>query len=794
MKKKTHRQDVELRESEALYRTLVETSPDSIIMYALNGEILAANSQTARMYGASNLAEFHSEVKTVFDLLPEEGRASAAANLNRVLKEGSSQKNEYLTRIRGGRTLDVEINSSVVRTAEGEPRAFISVIRDITERKEAEKALREIESRFKLITDNVTDTIWIADLSFKGVWMSPSSRNRGYSLEEINALPLEKQLTPESMAVVEKIISEELTPERLQQKDLKISRKVELEFYKRDGSTFWNELNLQLLRDSQGNPAGILGVGRDITERRRTEEALRENEARYRQLVSFAPAGIYEVDFTSRRFLTVNDVMCRLTGYTREEFLSMDPLALLAEESRPEFIDRLSRLLSGEQVPGGVEYRIVGKDGRKGWALLNTRYSFRPDNRITGMVVAHDISERKQAEIERIELERRLLDAQRLESLGVLAGGIAHDFNNLLMAILGNLDMALLNISPLSSARLTIEQAVQATRRATDLTRQLLAYSGKGHFMIVPMDLNELVRENAELFRTVIHRGVTMELRLTPERACVEADPGQVQQIIMNLITNASEAIGERPGKIGLSTGVQDCSEAYLSRSRIVEKPPAGRYAYVEVGDNGQGMDEETIHRIFDPFFTTKFTGRGLGMSAVLGIVRGHRGGIIIESGRDQGTTIRVLFPAHECDACADRIPVPSAGAAGAELSGTVLVVDDEEMIRAVCTDMLRHIGFKAMSASDGEEALMMIREHSEKIALVILDLTMPRMDGLRTFQELKKLRPDMKVILCSGYSEQDATKRFPRLGLDGFIQKPFQMKELKEKVADLLKEVVNPS
>ena len=262
--------------------------------------------------------------------------------------------------------------------------------------------------------------------------------------------------------------------------------------------------------------------------------------------------------------------------------------------------------------------------------------------------VDRDITERTRAEAERLEMERRLLHAQKLESLGILAGGIAHDFNNLLMAVIGNLDLALLDLSPISAARPYIDRALQATRRGADLTRQMLAYSGKGRFVITRMDLSELVRENTNFFRTAISRTVSMNLCLTGECSAIEADAGQVQQVIMNLITNASEAIGEKAGVITLTTGVEAFDAAYLSTSRLSEKPPAGRFAYVEVSDTGCGMADETKQRLFDPFFTTKFTGRGLGMSAVLGIVQGHKGAVMVQSAVGHGSTIRVLFPAAE--------------------------------------------------------------------------------------------------------------------------------------------------
>jgi CheY-like chemotaxis protein len=317
----------------------------------------------------------------------------------------------------------------------------------------------------------------------------------------------------------------------------------------------------------------------------------------------------------------------------------------------------------------------------------------------------------------------------------------------------------------------------------------MLAYSGKGRFVVSSLDLGELLRENANLFRSAVAKSITMDLRLAAEGCMVEANPSQIQQVIMNLITNASEAIGEGAGTITLSTGLLSCDEAYLTRSRLEEKAPPGDYVYVEVRDNGCGMDAETVQRVFDPFFTTKFTGRGLGMSAVLGIVRGHRGALMVDSVQGRGTTVRVLLPASG----APTIQEPRGQAPAKKTSvdpsptGTILVVDDEPTVREICAEYAEQLGYRALSAADGKGALALYREHGHDIACVLLDLTMPQMDGLSTFRELRRMRPDVKVILCSGYDEQDAVRRFAREGLSGFLHKPYLLHELEARLDEAL-------
>ncbi len=409
-----------------------------------------------------------------------------------------------------------------------------------------------------------------------------------------------------------------------------------------------------------------------------------------------------------------------------------------------------------------------------------------------------EIQTRQQAEEERLEMQRQLLHSQKLESLGIMAGGIAHDFNNLTMAILGNLDLALLELPPAASARHYIEQSMQASRRAADLTRQMLAYSGKGRFVIQDINLSDLVRENVHLFQAAMAKTVSLKLDLDERLQPLQGDPGQVQQVIMNLITNATEAIGDHPGEISLATGLQECDTACLQHSRLEDNPPPGLFAYVEVGDTGCGMADDTLARLFDPFFTTKFTGRGLGMAAVLGIVRGHGGAIFVDSGPERGTLIRVLFPVtagvNATDASPPPVRPPSPVPGELPPPGAVLVVDDEPAVLQVCHAILERLGFRVLTARDGREAVDTFQAHAGQIACVIMDLTMPNLDGVSAFHQLRRLQPDVKVILSSGYNEQEVTQRFAGQGLAGFIQKPYQIKNLREELQRVLaREIVVP-
>jgi PAS domain S-box-containing protein len=383
------------------------------------------------------------------------------------------------------------------------------------------------------------------------------------------------------------------------------------------------------------------------------------------------------------------------------------------------------------------------------------------------------------------ESEARYQQTQRLQSLGVLAGGIAHDFNNILMAILGNSELAAGSIPAGSPAHRNLGEIGKATQRGADLCRQMLAYAGKGRAQLAPLDLSEVILEMRDMLQMAISKKATLRLELASGLPAVEADVAQLRQVVMNLVINASEAIGDADGLITTVTNVLDCDRGYLDVAWSGEQLPEGRYVYLEVSDTGVGMDEATRARIFEPFFTTKFTGRGLGLSAVNGIVQAHKGAIRVYSEPGRGTTFKLLLPAS---AAAPR----RLGAAKDECgeyrgSGTVLVVDDEESVRNVARGMLEQMGFCVLTAADGREAVETYRARRDDIVCVLLDLTMPKMDGEETFRRIRLIDPSAVVLLSSGYSEQLAVQQFVGRGLAGFIQKPYQLSTLELKLGRVL-------
>lgn len=390
--------------------------------------------------------------------------------------------------------------------------------------------------------------------------------------------------------------------------------------------------------------------------------------------------------------------------------------------------------------------------------------------------------ERQRTERARLEMELKMQHTQKLESLGVLAGGIAHDFNNLLTAMLGNAGFVKEEITPESSLWESMCEIETAATRAADLTQQMLAYSGKGRFLIESMHLNAVVEEMTHLLRASLSKKAQVEFDLQDDMPCIEGDAAQIGQIMMNLITNASDALHDESGRIGVRTYTIESSDLEDSDTIISSDEYEGIYAVLEVSDTGCGMDEEIRSKMLEPFFTTKFAGRGLGLAAVSGIVRGHKGAMSVESAPGSGTTIRVMLPTTD-------EPSKAKGNGHDDLSGShttdkaILLVDDEVMVRNLSRKVLEKSGYRVFEAADGMEAIRLFGDHHADISLVILDLAMPLMDGEETFNELRVIEPSVPVILSSGYAEQKARERFAENDLCGFIQKPFHASELLREV-----------
>jgi two-component system cell cycle sensor histidine kinase/response regulator CckA len=640
----------------------------------------------------------------------------------------------------------------------------------------------------------------------------------------------------------------------------------------------------------------------------KVRQALKESEAKYRQLVNHAPSGIYEIDYQNRRFVNVNDVVCEYTGYTREELLAMNPIDIVTKESARLFGERVSRLFVGEKIPDVAEFKIRAKDGREIWVRTHTRVLYENGMPKGATVIVHDISALKSTEealheseerykkvLETIEEgyyevnlsgnftffndsvckllgytreelmgmndrsytdegnakdlyrvfnsvyrtgqpfngfewqiirkdgERRMVEAsvypltdsegkvtgfsgiarditdrkrmeeelfrnQKLDSIGKLAGGIAHDFNNLLMGIQGNTSLMLFDIQPGHPHYERLKGIEQHVQSGANLTKQLLGFARGGKYHVKPINPNEVLERTSNMFGRT-KKEIRIHHKLQEDVWRVEADQGQVEQVLLNLYVNAWQAM-PGGGDVHIETDNVTLGENALRPYSI--RP--GRYVKISVRDNGVGMDEATRKRIFEPFFTTKEMGRGTGMglASAYGIIKNHGGAIDAVSEPGKGSTFYIYLPATAKDLPEEAIPSEEI------LKGeeTILFVDDEETILDVSRRMLERMGYKVLTARGGKEALELIERatrdgHSgvPRPHLIVLDLIMPGMSGSETFTRLRKMSSDIKILLSSGYSLSGEARKLMEQGCDGFIQKPFNMKALSTKIREILEE-----
>ena len=548
---------------------------------------------------------------------------------------------------------------------------------------------------------------------------------------------------------------------------------------RKDGSTFPALFHsAAVIRD--GKPAGLRGVIIDITERKKMEEALLESEANYRQLFHHAPAGIYEFDMIKRRFLSVNDVMCKYTGYSETEFMNLDAVDLLSEDSLLTLGKLLEKAAAGDSNPDPVEYRIKGKNQREFWVTIHSRFSYDKHGKpwkVTG--VAHDITERRQAEEEKKQLEKKLMQAQKMEALGTLSGGIAHDFNNLMTGILGNTSLMLFDLDESHMHYDRLKQIEQLVKRGASLTHQLLGLSKQGKFNALPIDLNKLIRDSVEIYGRT-KKDIEIHTKLQENVWSVIADKGQIEQVLLNLFINAWQAMPQG-GNLYVET-----NNCFLDKSRaMAHNISVGQYVKIAVTDTGIGMDKATRLKVFDPFFTTKEMerGTGLGLASVYGIIQNHEGMINVHSEPGMGTTFTFYLPASEKESMEEQESVTAI----VRGQGTILLIDDEKMVADTAKKMLEKLGYHVTTATSGEEGLSIYAGQPDRFDVVILDMIMPIMGGPQTFKRLKQINTHVKVLLSSGYSISEQVKNLLSQGCMGFIQKPFTVHELSQKVGNIL-------
>lgn len=555
-----------------------------------------------------------------------------------------------------------------------------------------------------------------------------------------------------------------------------------------EGSEIWGHLSIMDCRQERHWPETVVEALRTVAStlaaaitKRKAEEKLLESEENYRTIFSSIRDCMLIIDPETLRVLDANTAAIETYGYTLEEFRNLPPAGWSAEPGRTIQRFKKSHATDKPFLPMRIHRRKDGSDFPV--EIVQSRFHLR-GRPVLGAVI-RDISERVASEKARKEIESRLQYSAKMESLGVLAGGIAHDFNNLLVGIMGSASLVATDVPEGSPAHNAIRLIEKSARRAADLTRQMLAYSGRGRFVVESVNLTQLVSEMAHLLEASISKKARLCYDYNQDLPHIEGDLTQIRQIVMNLIMNASDALEDKNGMIHIRTGTFEADREYFANTWMEDGQKPGDYVYLEVSDTGVGMAGETLERIFDPFYTTKSAGRGLGLAAVLGIVRGHKGFIKVYSEPNNGTTFRVGFPAS--DEKPHKMDTPTPPPMKWKGTGTILVIDDEPAIHTVLEVALTRAGFAVLKAHNGQEGLDVYRKHREEISVVILDMTMPIKSGDEVFREIRMVDKHVPVILMSGYSEVEATNKFTGKRLNGFIQKPFRPQEIIAKIREVI-------
>ncbi len=739
-----------LRASEDKFSKAFQASPDAININRLDGTYLEANPAFTHMSGWTR-EEYLGRTTLELGLWadPEDRE-----RMRRLLQaEGRFSDLEAPFRMKDGSLRTGLVSGAFIQV--GEETCLLTITRDITERKEAEAAIRYNEDKFTRAFHASPDAINLTRLS-DGTYLEVSEgfeKISGWTREEAigrTALELNIWVDPKDRERAVELIRKhgEYTG-------------LEIAFRQKDGSILTGLMSGK--RMDVGDIPCLLSVTRDITDRKVAESALRAAEQRLRTVLANSEAVIYQLDPDGRFTLSEGLGLAHL-GLSPGQVVGMSALDLY--EGDLKTVDQIRAAL------GGTPSRQIAPAGGRFFDNFLTPV-FNDQGQVESVIgIATDVTERQQ-------MEEALRQSQKLESLGILAGGIAHDFNNLLTVVLGNLNLAQMNLAETAPAQPYLARMEATVLRATELTKQMLAYSGRGHFLVKPQDLNEVVQEVTHLLEVSIPKKIRLRFDLEPGLPAIQADAAQIQQVVMNLVTNAAEAIGNGDGVIHLSTssawlGMEDLQSAYS-----IESLAPGQYVLLEVKDTGTGMPPEVLARIFDPFFTTKAAGRGLGLSAMLGILRGHGAGLRIHSEVGRGSSFRLCFPASGAAAAAPLNPAGEETIAP-RLKGRVLLVDDEDLILQTIGAALEAIGLEVTTARDGLEALERFRDSHPKPDLVLMDLTMPRMDGREAFGAMHDLDPSVPVVLSSGYTEGDSLQTLAGQGPAGFMQKPYQIKELR--------------
>ncbi|MFZ5774945.1 MAG: PAS domain-containing hybrid sensor histidine kinase/response regulator [Thermodesulfobacteriota bacterium] len=747
---------------------IIDQTHDAVATADLNGTITSWNHGAEELLGYQSLEAVGKDISAFYT--PGQRRFLRREIIHPLLAKGNHELELDVAR-KDGSLIHGHMSLSLLRNRQGRPSGVVVYLLDVTARKAAEQELRLSEERLRLALASGRQGMYDLNLvSGEAVVNDEYGGMLGYARGEFafNIATWLASIHPDDRERVERYFNDYVARGTGE-------AKVEYRQRTKDGRWKWIlSLGRIVAWDKDGRSLRMLGTHTDLTEEKEAQEILARERAQLYSLLGGLPGFVclQAEDFTIRF----------ANSYFTEHF--GDPAGKRCFEA----------LHQGVEPCRNCDIVDVLREGRKRtWEWLDA-----PDGRVyqiydfpfqdfdgSQMVLKFgiDITERKAAELEKINLEKQLLYHQKMESLGAMAGGIAHDFNNLLMAIMGNTDLAMMALPGDSPAREQLKASKAASLRAADLCKQMLAYSGRGAFALVQIDLSRFIEESEHLLEVAVAKRSTISLDLAKDMPPIDADPLQLRQLLVNIVTNAAEAI-EGGGSIHIHTYAGPC-EATAQSCPYQTELPMGRCVMLRVTDSGCGMDLETTARLFDPFFTTKFTGRGLGMAAALGIVRAHHGAIEVESVPGKGTTVIVSLPVSSRWQ-ARTGEGPAVQSASRDERPLILLVDDEKEVLDVADAMLGMLGYRVLMARDGQECLEVYQQHASAVKAVLLDLAMPRMNGIEAFRHLRRLNSNLPVILSSGYSKEQAAEAIQGNGLAAFIQKPYNVEQLRQVLASL--------
>ena len=771
------RAEEDLRQSETRFRSLVENAPDGIYVQT-KGTLRYANPAALRILGAGSPDQLigRSFLERIHPDFREQVR-TRARTITEEKKNVPAQDQVYLRL--DGTPVDVEV--SVVPIQFGGEDGGLVFMRDITERKEARKALAKSEEQYRILFDNM-----MSGFAVHEILCDQDGRPVDYRFTAVNAAF--ERVTGLRGADIVGRTAREILPD-LEDRWVERYGKVALEgrecYFEDYSGSLGKHFDARAFSPERGKVAVLF---HDITERKLVEEALVKSEEQYRNIFENALEGIFR-STAEGRYVNVNPALVRMFGYGSPE----EMIEEVTDIGRHLYVDpgerdRCIRILEKEGALRRFEVKMRRRDGSTMWSVINSRIVRDEAGRfryIEGMI--SDVTDLKRAEEALRESERRLRQAQKMESIGTLAGGIAHDFNNILAAIIGYTEMSLCGDVKKKQILANLEHVLQAGLRAKDLVKQILTFSRQGDQELRPILIHSLLKEAVKMLRASLPATIRIRQNIRTGACAILGDPTQIHQVVMNLATNAAHAMHEAGGTLGIDLVevTLDARDAAAIHSEL----HAGAYLKLAVSDTGCGIDPSVLHRIFDPFFTTKEPGEGTGMGLAVahGIVKSHGGVIVVESEPGKGAVFEIYFPVMASDPAVAVADVSRGDAGKGKGKGRILFVDDEEALTLLTGQLLSRLGYEVVTRTNGVEALEAFRANPDRFDLVLTDQTMPQMTGFELAQEMLRIRPDIPIILCTGFSEAVTPEKAKSVGIREYLMKPLVMRQMTETITRIL-------